>query len=144
MAIHCNRRGVFTDLPHTSFFSCRLRTLHDVHSHHGSRMCLCASHHTHGHPCCSIERLLFDSLFLALFLSVCLSYSLLFSSQFFLYSVLDLFFHVDNAKAINHGVSQVLDMCLIVGLLPLIIILFTPHCLQKCTTELRIEKVLRL
>ena len=42
------------------------------------------------------------SLFLALFLSVCLSYPLLFSCHFYLYSVLNLFFHVDNAKAINH------------------------------------------
>ena len=38
-------------------------------------------------------------LFLALFFSVCLSFTLLFSSHFYLYSVLNLFFHVDNAKA---------------------------------------------
>ena len=37
-----------------------------------------------------------------LFLSVCLSYPLLFSSHFYLYSVLNFFFHVDNAKAIHH------------------------------------------
>ena len=51
------------------------------------------------HPCCAVERLFFDSLFLALFLSVCLSYPLLFSFHFYLYSVLNLFFHVVNAKA---------------------------------------------
>ena len=28
------------------FFSCAVRTLNDVHSHHGSRMCLCASPHS--------------------------------------------------------------------------------------------------
>ena len=33
-----------------------------------------------------------------------LSLALLFSN-FYLHSVLDLFFHVDNAKAINHGAS---------------------------------------
>ena len=42
------------------------------------------------------------SLFLALFLSVCLSYPLLFSSHFYLHSVLNLFLHVVDAKAINH------------------------------------------
>ena len=39
------------------------------------------------------------SLFLALFFSVCLSFTLLFSSHFYLYSVLNLFFPVENAKA---------------------------------------------
>ena len=63
-----------------------------------AQVCLCASPHTHGHPCCAVERLFFDSLFLALFLSVCL---LLFSSHFYLHSVLNLFVHVDNAKAIH-------------------------------------------
>ena len=43
MAIHCNRREVETGTTHTSFFSCTVRTLNDVHSHRGSRMCLCAS-----------------------------------------------------------------------------------------------------
>ena len=33
----------------------------------------------------------------------CLSYPLLFSSHFYLYSVLKLFFHVDSAEANNHG-----------------------------------------
>ena len=47
----------------------------------------------------AVDRLFFASLFLALFLSVCLSFTLLFSFHFYLYSVLDLFFHVDNAKA---------------------------------------------
>ena len=37
--------------------------------------------------------------FFVLTLSVCLSFTLLFSSHFYLYSVLNLFFHVDNAKA---------------------------------------------
>ena len=36
---------------------------------------------------------------------MCLSYTLLFSFHLYLYSVLNLFFHVDNAKAINHGAS---------------------------------------
>ena len=35
----------------------------------------------------------------------CVSYNLLFSSHFYLHSVLNLFFHVDNAKAIHHGAS---------------------------------------
>ena len=39
------------------FFSCTAHTLNDVHSHHGSRMCLCASLHTHGHPCRAFDRL---------------------------------------------------------------------------------------
>ena len=46
--------------------------------------------------------LFFDSLFFALFLSVCLSYPLLFSSHFYLYSALNLFLHVDDAKANKH------------------------------------------
>ena len=43
--------------------------------------------------------MLVASLFLALFRSVCLTHTLLFSSHFYLYSVLNLFFHVDSAKA---------------------------------------------
>ena len=31
MAIHCNRRGVYTGTPHTSFFSCALHTFHNVY-----------------------------------------------------------------------------------------------------------------
>ena len=46
---------VRTGTLHTSFFSCTVRTLNDVHSHQGSRMCLCASPHTHGHPCCAVD-----------------------------------------------------------------------------------------
>ena len=41
---------LWTGTPHTSFFSCTVRMHNDVHSHHGSRTCLCASHHIHGHP----------------------------------------------------------------------------------------------
>ena len=52
-----------------------------------------------------IDRLFSLSVFLALFLSVCLSCTLLFSSLFYLYSVLNLFFYVDNAKANNHCAS---------------------------------------
>ena len=102
MAIHCNRRVCRQIHLTRHFLSCTVRTLNDVHSHHGSRMCLCASPHTHGHPCRAVECSFFDSLFLALFLSVCLSYPLFFSFHFYLYSVLNFFFHVDNAKAINH------------------------------------------
>ena len=39
MAIHCNRRGVQTGTPHTSFFSCTVRMLNDVSHHIGSRTC---------------------------------------------------------------------------------------------------------
>ena len=41
---------LYTDTLHTSCFSCKVRTLNDVSHHIGSRTCLCASHHTHGHP----------------------------------------------------------------------------------------------
>ena len=34
MAIHCNRRRVYTDTPHTSFFSCTVHVFDDVQSHH--------------------------------------------------------------------------------------------------------------
>ena len=33
MAIHCNRRVVYTDTPHTSFFSCTVHVFNDVQSH---------------------------------------------------------------------------------------------------------------
>ena len=67
---------------------------------HGSRTCLCAS----PHPILMVihDVRLIDRLFLSLFLSVCLSYPLLFSSHLYLYSVLNLLFHVDGAEAINH------------------------------------------
>ena len=52
------------------------------------------SHAIHG------ERLIVSRCFLALSFSVCLSFTYLFSSHFFLYSDLNSFFHVDNAKAI--------------------------------------------
>ena len=67
--------------------------------------CTSASCHLHRHPWWAVERLFFASLFLALFLSVCPSMTLLFSSLFYLYSVLNLFFHVDSAKAMNHCAS---------------------------------------
>ena len=51
------------------------------------------------YPWWAVDCFLVASLFLSLFLSVCLSSTLLFSSHFFLYSVLNLFFRVDNAKA---------------------------------------------
>ena len=99
MAIHCNRRGVYTDTPRTSFFSCTVRMLNDVSHHNGTRTCLCASPHTHGHPWWAVDRLFFVSLFVALSFSMCLSFTFLFPFHFYLYSVLNLFFHVDNAKA---------------------------------------------
>ena len=64
---------------------------------HGSRMCLCASCHLHGHPCRVTECLIFNSLFLALFLSVCLSFPLLFS-----FPDLNFFLHTADAKESNH------------------------------------------
>ena len=66
---------------------------------HGSRTCLCASLQIHGHRWWAVDWSSVPSQFLALFLSVCLSFTLLFSSHFYVYSVLNLFFHVDNAKA---------------------------------------------
>ena len=36
-------------------FSLAQCALNDVHSHHDSRMCLCASHHSHGNPCRAFE-----------------------------------------------------------------------------------------
>ena len=82
MAIHCNRRGVYTDSPHTSFFSCTVRMLSDVyhttlarasfhlHAIHGERLSVCLLR-----------------LFLALTSSVCLSVFYLFSSTLYLHSV---------------------------------------------------------
>ena len=93
---------LWTGTPHTSFFSCTMRMHNDVLHHSCSRTCLCTSHHTHGHPWWAVDLSSVLSLFLALFLSVCLSYTLLFSSHFYLYSVLNLFFHVDSAEANNH------------------------------------------
>ena len=84
---------LLTGTPHASL-SLALRTRNDVHSHHGSRMFLCASHHTHGHPCCVTDCCLVASVFLALFLSVCIYYPLLFSVHFFLDPDLNLFLHV--------------------------------------------------
>ena len=52
-----------------------------------------------------VRRLIVSRCFLALFLSVCLSFTLLFSSHFYLYSDLNSFFHMDNAKANNPCVS---------------------------------------
>ena len=37
IAIHWNRRRVYTDTPHMSFFSCTVRMLNDVSHHNGSR-----------------------------------------------------------------------------------------------------------
>ena len=48
---------------------------------------------------CAVDWAFVLSLFLALFLSVCLSYPLLFSFHFYLNPVLNLFLHVDDAKA---------------------------------------------
>ena len=82
---------VYTDTPHTLFFSCTMRMHNDVYcttlaqvsarAHHVISMVI--------HNERLIDRLFF--LFLALFLSVCLSFTLLFSSHFNLYSVLNLF-----------------------------------------------------
>ena len=98
---------VLTDTPHTSFFSCtlhfmilrishcmaqdepRLKCLHarvtHIHAIHNERLSVCSS---------------LLRLFLSLSFSVCLSITLLFSSHFYLYSDLNSFFHVSNAKAI--------------------------------------------
>ena len=58
-----------------------------------------ASPHLHGRPWWAVECSRVVSLFLALFLSVCFSFTLLFSSHIYLHSVLNFFFHVDNAEA---------------------------------------------
>ena len=79
-------------------------TLHDsVHTHHMAQdepldVSACARHII-SMPSMVSGWLFVASLLLALFLSVCLSYTLLFSSHFYLYSDLNLFLHVDNAKA---------------------------------------------
>ena len=86
MALHCNRRVVYTDTLHTSIFSHKVRMLKDVSHHVGSRTCLCAYLiFMVIHDERLIERLFFASLFLALFLFVCLSFTLLFSSHFHLF-----------------------------------------------------------
>ena len=69
-------------------------------THHGSSVR--AASHFISIPSMVSGWLFVASLFLALSFSVCLSFTLLFSSHFYLYSVLNLFFHVDNAKANNH------------------------------------------
>ena len=46
MAIHCSRRRVLTDTPHTSFFSCTSHAL-ILYSPHGSSVCMRASPHIH-------------------------------------------------------------------------------------------------
>ena len=89
MAIHCNRRGRGTQIHITRhFFSCTVRTLNDVHSHHGSKnVFVRITPYSWSSMLCGCPFI--DSLFLALFLSVCLSYPLLFSFHFYLDPVLE-------------------------------------------------------
>ena len=44
IAIHCNRRGVWTDTPHTSFFSRTSHLIIDVHTQCMAQVSVCARH----------------------------------------------------------------------------------------------------
>ena len=94
--IHCNRWGVQTDTPDTSFFSCTLHMC--AYSLHGSRrakaQCVCCAHSFHPHAihdvCSSVVG---PRSVLLLFLSVLY----LFSSTLYLFSARHSIFNVDNA-----------------------------------------------
>ena len=74
----------------------------------GSSVCTSASFHLH---VIHGDQLIVSRCFLALPFSVCLSISYLFSSHFYLYSDLNSFFHVDNAKANNPCAPPTEESC---------------------------------
>ena len=78
----------------------RFTRVNNVHTHHMAQVSACARHSIFMPSMMSgwafVPRCSF-----VLTLSVCLSFTYVFSSHFYLYSDLDSFFHVDNAKANN-------------------------------------------
>ena len=85
--------------PHTSLFLLYTTRVSQCVSHtHLAQERVCTRHSILMPSMLSV----WASLFLAFVISVCLSYPLLFSAHFYLHFVLNLFVHVDNAKAINH------------------------------------------
>ena len=88
IAIHCNRRGVWTDTPHTRVF---LEHLHFAHTpHYGSRCLWCAFTLSACHPWCHMFERVVCSRFV-FFLSLSRLY---FSLTVYLFSGLLLNFHV--------------------------------------------------
>ena len=97
MAIHCYRRGVWTEHTHTSFFyaqcTCSMMCNHTtwLKMSQGSKCLHERITPNSCHPWWAVERLFL--VVSSFWLSPCVS------PHFYLYSVLNFFFHVDNAKA---------------------------------------------